>query len=422
MIRNTAFMAVSTAFRLAGNIVLFVILARILSVEDFGLVVYAFAVGRSIALIIDYGFNIKIVRDLNATIEPPATVITRLQDAKHITCVISIPVVVLAALVLFSSPDRAIFLSCLMAAVANSYTEFYAAALRGLNKFYKETQLMLYGNILVFVLVVGVATLTPHGTAVGIAFCVARIIQLFIGHFMLWRLFRESGRAMFSSSRRRLADAGKELRDSIFFACDTMFSNFYLQYDTILVKFLLGVHAVGIYQAGMKIVQGASLVAQIVTNVYLPELAKALEHQDRLRALSVRVYTLMLLSFAPFGILMFIFQDTFVNTVFGPRYSALVPLMPLFGALILVRFHAAAFGLTMIAIGRQSSRVFGIVLSFGILTLGSLLLSSTIGLRGIAIASIGAIVSLNIVYISSLARAGALRPSNKFDGGASSGT
>ena len=164
--------------------------------------------------------------------------------------------------------------------------------------------------------------------------------------------------------------------------------------------------------------QGANTFAQVLSNVYLPPMASKTNDAPALKHLANRLFIQMLLLGAG-SLLVFGFGATLItHTLYGNKFQDLSKLMPLFGLLLLFRYIAASHGVTLSAVGLQSTRVAAITAALIALFTSAYFLLPRYQLPGMLYASIIAIACLYVVYALNLVSRGFPLGINKLNGAA----
>jgi O-antigen/teichoic acid export membrane protein len=401
MIKNTGFMAASTLVRLLSSMVLFIALARIYGPEDFGRFFYNFTLASMFLLLLDYGFNPQLLRDIGREPGRARHFMGQVFVAKLLlTALVALLVLLYFALQPARRPDFPLFgllmLSCLLA----SFADFFLIPFRGIGKFHEETKIATAGSVLHFGLIAAMAAAGAGLVLLAAGFIVSRAISL----LWSWRAYRRIIGPMELAGQgpaRGLAT----LRDSFAFAMDAGFTNFFQQVDTLIVNHYLGAAAVGLYQAGMRFLQGAMQFAPVLANVYLPAIAGQLGQPAQLARLAGKL-NLQLLGLGVAGWLGFTLLGGPVTAVlYGSRYGELTPLWPYIGLLMLLRYIAASQGVLLTATGAQGVRVWAQLAALGALFGSAPPLIARYGLAGMLMAlSLTALVLLGIYSAALLLR------------------
>lgn len=396
-------MALSTALRLLTGVVIFIVMARFWGPEKFGAFMYLFTVTSLIGLIVDYGFGQQLMRDIGHDRSKTRDLISGVFTAKLI---LTTGVVLFFAIASLSpwaqSQPLVVFWILFATCIIASFAETYCCVFRGLGQYQEETVIAAWVNFLHFGLVLALLLQGYGITSIALVFLISRILFL----FMSWRTYERIAPKVQQEKEWSFAKGLKNLRGGFPFAAEAGFTNFQSQADTLIVHHFLGPTAVGVYQAGLRLMQGANTFAQVLSNVYLPPMASKVNDALGLKHLSSRLFLQMLLlgvaSLAVFG-----FGATLItHTLYGEKFKQLTDLMPWFGVLLLLRYIAASHGVTLSAVGLQSTRVAAITSALIALFLSAYFLLPRFELLGMLYASIIAIICLYCVYALTLVHKG----------------
>jgi O-antigen/teichoic acid export membrane protein len=396
-------MTLSTALRLLTGVIIFIVMARMWGPEKFGIFMTWFTFTSLVGLVVDYGFGQQLMREVGHSKENTRSIVNGVMAAKAF---LTVGVVIACALGSVTpwgqSQPLAVFWILLATCIASSFAETFNAVFRGLGQYHEETVIAAWVNFIHFGGVLLLLSLDYGVIAVALVFLTSRL--LFVA-LTLRTYFRIAPPAT-NPSEHFVANAMRNLREGLPFAAEAGFTNFQSQADTLIVHHFLGPVAVGIYQSGLRLMQGANTFAQVLSNVYLPSMASKMQDKAALQALANRLFLQMLalgaISFVVFG-----WGAPFItHTLYGSKFQELTPLLPWFGVLLLVRYIAASHGVTLSAVGLQSTRVAAISLALLALFTSSYLLVPRFGLLGMLYASVFAVVCLYFVYAATLLHKG----------------
>lgn len=396
-------MALSTALRLLTGVVVFIVMARTWGPEKFGSFMYAFTVTSLIGLVVDYGFGQQLMREIghnrNNTRESMAGVLAAklmLTGGVAVLCAIAF----MTPWVQFQSAG--LFWILLATCVLASFAETYSCVFRGLGQYHEETIIAAWVNFLHFGVVLALLWMGFGVIAIALVFLASRLLFL----LMSWRTYERIAPSNHEAEMAWLAKGLNNLRGGLPFAAEAGFTNFQSQADTLIVHYFLGPVAVGVHQAGLRLMQGANTFAQVLSNVYLPPMAKQRGDASGLKHLANKLFLQMLMlgvaSLAVFGF----GASVITHTLYGEKFQQLTALMPWFGVLLLLRYIAASHGVTLSAVGLQSTRVAAISTALVALFLSAYFLLPRFELLGMLCASIIAIICLYFVYAMTLVRRG----------------
>lgn len=353
---NFGFTAVSVASRLLVSTVLFLLLARLWGPSQFGTFSFVFSLCALLALIVDFGFPMYLLREIGANPTRAPVLIARSVKAKVLLTVVMISTAAGLAIALGSRTlPLALYLLLLLAAILLSYAEFSIAPLRAVGRYDLEAYLATGGNALQFLLAGGTAWAGGSPSAVAGAIVISRVAYVSASWLTLSRVI-EFPPARGESSRSVLAT----LRELWPYGVDGALTSIWGFVDVVIVRILFGTHVVGLYSAGQKCVQGVVGLAPVVGNVMIPRLARkaALRAPDTWRLASHTGYLMVGLG-VTFALPLIAAPHWVVEVAFGTKYAQLEQWLPWFGAVLLVRFTGAAFGVVLSAIGLPKKRVVG---------------------------------------------------------------
>lgn len=395
--KNISLMGITVFSRLGGLFLLFVSLVRVLPLNDFGVFVVAYSYATILTLVVDFGFSQSLLKEIGSDCKRADYYIG---DGLLLKVVLAISAALLALLIgeirfddeLSKKVFGVLFLSC----VINSFGEYYGTALRALGFYVEEAVVQFVYTVLMLGATVAVGFGTSSVVAVAVVLVVVRLVLLLglqraLKRRVSYRIPSFEFSRIVSSARRGVA-----------YAMDQGVSNFLMNIDVVLVSTVMGSSAAGIYQAGQKLVQGYSATAMIVSNVYIPKLARSASSPSDFRRGAIVVGKYMLMLGVIGAALLGGFPDVLVRLVYGPKFESLVALMPIFALLIFLRFIGATFGLCLTALGKQKLRFFANVACLFVVFASAVPLLMLLGLEGIVWSQVISISVLMAIYLIAL--------------------
>jgi O-antigen/teichoic acid export membrane protein len=393
--RDSVFSLITTVVRLATGLVLFIVLAHVWGPERFGTFMYPFTVAGILVKVVDYGFLLQVARDVGRRPAEAHATMSRALGAKLLLVIPAAAAAYAIAVVLPGANGFGALLAILLAdAVANSFTQFLNIPLRALGRFDNEARIATLGNALVFA-AVAATVIAGRGTlaAAGVM-ASARALSLLFS----WNAYRQ----LLGTSPGVIVEPDS-LRASLWkglpFGVHATVGTLNMQVDTLMVQHYLGAGSVGLYQAGMRILLGALLVGDALNGVYLSAMARASHDAGALTRLGERMTRqLLTVGLLGFGCVL-VAGPLVVRVLFGGKYDALAPLLPLFGLLAFIRYGGVSYGTLLTLADRQAVRVLAVC---GVMVLGlvlNALLIPRYGLTGAVTASIIGHLVLYGVYV-----------------------
>ena len=395
MFRDSVFSLITTIVKLTTGVVMFVVLAHIWGPERFGVFMYPFTIAGILVKVVDFGFLLQVARDVGRKPSDAHATMSRALGAKLILVVPAAAAAYVVALFLPGSNGFGALLALLLVdAMSNSFAQFLNIPLRALGRFDVEAKIAAFGNALVFAAVAAVA-LAGYGPleAAGVM-AACRALNLLFSLNAYRRVLGDSPRAIVERQSLRTS-----LWVGLPFGVHATVATLNMQVDTLMVQHFLGAPYVGLYQAGMRVLLGTLLVGDALNSVYLSAMAWASHDRLELSRLGQRM-TRQLLTVGLFGFGCIIAAGPWVvHLLFGARYEALSPLLPLFGLLAFIRYGGVSYGTLLTLADRQAVRVAAIC---GVMVLGlvlNALLIPRFGLTGAISAAILGHVVLYGVYV-----------------------
>lgn len=393
MLRDSALSMLSTGVRLLASLVLFVVLAHAWGPAVFGVFMYPYAVAAVLVRIADYGFTLQVARDVGRSPERAHEIVGRALGAK---LVLLVPTLATSAVVAARLPEGHAYLPLLALLVADalvgSFALFLNIPLRALGRFDREATVATTANLAYFGATIAAVAAGAGPVAVAAVFLLSRLAFLALA----WRGYAQvtGGRPRVILDRASLAGT---LRTGFPFAVHTIVGTLNLQSDTLMIQHFMGAPAVGLYQAGMRILFGALLVGDALHNVFFASLARAAHDPRELG----RQATRMTRHLVALGVLCFACLlgggRLLVALLFARQFAALGDLVPLFGLLVLVRYSGLAYGAVLTLAERQGVRVLA---ACGVLALNlalDVVLIPRFGLRGALAAAAASDLTLHLV-------------------------
>lgn len=390
LLRNTLWMGTTTLFRLATGFVAFVLVARHLGTADFGTLMYWMTISALVSLVIGFGTGAYMLKEIGAHPEQRQAIVGGVGASKLVLMGL-VGVVSLMATPWIASPSLYWFL--LATAVADIVVEYIFCAFRGADDFLTEVWFSTITSCTHLGFILLAVNMHASLGAIAITFMLSRALSacaaaaLFRINFGPFGIFHHwhSWRGILVKNRA--------------YAADAFLTNVYSQLDSLLINHLSGPAALGIYQAGLRLMQGLNNLAPVLSNVYLPKISNEIKNQKDHSRTAGLLY-LQLVGFGMVSALILGFASApITNLVYGPAYGALKPLLPWFGALLLMRLFASNFGILLTASGQQSTRAVSNLVCLVIIVICGYWLIPLYGALGMVWSALLATTALAAIYV-----------------------
>lgn len=386
--------ALSQFLRLGAGLLVFVILARVLGPAQFGLFSVALALAIMATIVVNFGFTTYALREIGARPEHAQDVLADVFRAKLL---LSLVALLFGLGVMVWQRQAPWPFACLFVAqLAESYTELYTVAFRVRNHAAQEAKTASWTSALHIVLMVLAGSIWPGGLLpCSAVFMLSRLMGMGLTR---WR-------AHLSFAFPESADwarAVRAIRLAWSYALEIALNTAASQLDAVIINVVSGPTGLGVYQSGMKLVQGATRIAPIVAQVLLPTLAANRNDVKAFRKVAWKT----LLAFGATGLALgaplVAMPELLTFWLFGSAYEALPALLPVFGLILLLKFVETGAGLILVALGLQSSKVWLVAVQLLLLNVSGYLLLQHMGVAGWQWAVVLTTAVLLLLYLALL--------------------
>lgn len=323
------------------GLVVFVLLARGLGPNSYGVVATVFAYATLASLLTDFGLVSKTLRDIAAEPQHGVRLLNDSLTVKfYLTAAVTVIGVLIVSILKVPAEVRVssalIGLAVLLAAIGDHTFTAY----RAMGRYRLEAWVTIWTSAVHIGLVGTVALLHLRLLAVAGAFLVSRLLYILV-------ILRGS-RKLFEGYRFQalgLRASWKMMRGTWGWAADSGLSYLNGQIDGLLVVPLFGLHSAGIYQSGARFIQGALAIVAVLANVHIPKLAaKSRPGRWPISRLEVQIF----IEFTATGgalALLFWLGGPFISHYFlGNKFKEVDALWPGFAMFIFIRYMAASLG------------------------------------------------------------------------------
>lgn len=340
--------AVSVFTRQGAGILVFVMLARLLGPAPFGEFMYAFSMASLAAFASALGFNQLVSRE--AVVQPQEVQqIIGLTTSTRLTLTLGV-LLVLGALAFSLGQSWWLILILAVATISDTFIEYIFCIARAKGSYRKEASFMTAMSVLHLAVLGTVVLLGASLTTVAMAFSGSKFLQLCAAVHVFRRALGPF------SLRASFAEQWRHVRQSLAYATDAGLQLVTTQIDTVLIRHLVGAHAAGVYQSGMRLVTGMQNFTVIASNVLLPKLAAVHQQPGAFRQLGQRTDLFMALLGLLCAVGLFGVGSLVLTFGYGQQFAELKELLPWFSLLIGLRVYAASSGIQLTALGDQGFR------------------------------------------------------------------
>jgi len=349
------FSSITTISRMLVGIFIVFILARILSLKDFGTYMYGVVVANMITMLVEYGYNTLLVKELAQRKDIHNYVI--------FTTLIKISIFVFSTIILFlylklsnfTIREIYVILFITFAVVLNNFIVHFMIPFKIIDRFDIESKFALINNLTTFWVVVLMAYFSKNLLLISLSFFLIKLINVCIVFIIYLKNFATKIFFKFKIL--------KELKKATPYALMTLIGGLYMSADTLIIKHFLDMESVGIYRSGISVILASSLIINIVNNVALPQLSKLKRDIEKFKKIAIKFNFYMLILGLMISIIIFLFKDLIILILFGEKFLVLKNYIFFIAGIIFLRYIGNIYGLILTISDKQIIRVISVAIS-----------------------------------------------------------
>ena len=358
LVTNTFFSFATNAVRIGVNLVVFILLARSLTVSDFGIFTFAFTVATIISYAADFGLSTLSVVEIAKS---------RTRISEYLGCLL-LPKTAMAFAILSATGVMVLLLGypfekclavCLLTAavVVFSYVELMNSIFRGLEKLQYETLITALGNMLLLGSTVAILHIRPGIWEVSVVFLLSRLFALCLAAVLL------RNRLSIRVGKFDIGTARNILRKAIPFAFLSALVAVFFDADTLLLSHLRGDQEVAYYQAGMKIIVSLTVIPHILDSSFLPVLSRSAGEGKVLKNLGEKLVTILFYFSIPLFIVILATGDQVIGFLYGELFWPAIDCFRILGIVLVLRFWFKAYFAILLSMDKQGPLLLAVAMA-----------------------------------------------------------
>ncbi|WGY04598.1 oligosaccharide flippase family protein [Nocardioides sp. QY071] len=312
---TVAALAASELLGKVATFVMFLLLARLLGLAEFGVLSLGFGLGLLLAVLSSSGLDARLIQLGSAQPDLLDRCYGALVGIRAVLsgaiCAVAGPVL----LATMSSADAVTVWLVVLACLVDTFSDASRACCGARQEQHRSALVLVIQRFLTLALVAGSLVLAPRAESAALAYLAGTVGGVLAMHLAA----RRAGvRLRFRGSRpqARLLLQALPVLGLNAFASMGLF-----RIDTALVGVMLGTTAVGVYAANYRIFETVTFVTWTLTRGIVPVVASRpddLEHVRRWAQISMAA---MLAAYLPYGVLMALRGDDIVTALLGAEYA-----------------------------------------------------------------------------------------------------
>jgi O-antigen/teichoic acid export membrane protein len=360
-------------------------IARVFSVEIFGIFTFSQNYTGLFAILADFGITIYLTREIAHKNEFLIDNFSNIIKVKILISIFTFLIVTVSCKAIGYPAETASTISYLtIAVILNSFVNLYKGYYRGIERLEYEALISGLCSFVLFVFVVTAIYINPDIVFIAKVYVLSRIVGVGITIIIARNI-----KGLYRKNPFTVGFIKDFLRQASPYAIQALFGIIYFQIDAVMLERMRGNYEVGIYQLAVKIILIGLVFCDVIQNAFLPTLSRLMRESfvNMINvAKNMNKYLIILGIF--FFIIVFDNAEELINLTVGEKYLASVTVLKLLSSLLIIRLLATAYGVVLTAVGHQELRMYStIIASFFNIVLNYILISRY-GYLGAAITSI----------------------------------
>ena len=308
---NILWSTLTSVLQLYTGSIVFIVLAKLMSVNDFGILSFGFSLSAIVVIVADFGFSLMLIKDYPQQLARSSYLFNSL-IAKALIALGTIIIVGLYLLFFYDADWLKVGAIYALFALVASFIIYLQALLRVQNRFKRYT-----GSNIVYAVTITICVLVYWWfqiSLIALVFCLllAKLIQL------MWLLaLCRSTFVQFAYSGTKV---GKLIKQSWSFGVFNILGIFYFMVDTQIISLFLTAKDVALYQSVFRILLILMLLSDIISNVLLPYLSFKFYKQENISELSSKIYLYLLLVGCSLFLAFTTFKTELLQLLYTPEY------------------------------------------------------------------------------------------------------
>lgn len=388
------FLSTSLFFKLLINVFVIFYIAKMVSISDFGSFSLAFIIASITTLCLDYGFNLK---GLVLTSKKKEEINEELSSMIFSKIIITVIIVFFYFLFFmlsnYDATTNKVIAILALSAIPASFGNFYLNSFKIINRFEKEAiGYIIQGVFLLILLGINHFYGSENIIYYSITLLIARVIYMLYGFFVFRKGFLKRVTFDFRKSITAIKTATP-------FGVHLILGASIIYIDTFILSILSILENVGLYQAGMRIIMASMIIAVIISDAFIPEIAKIFENKSIASKKLSKLFEFILLFAGLTLSSIFFYKKTIILLLFSQDYLILESYIVLILFIILLRYIGIVPGIILTSFGKQIIRARAVVISAISSIILNVILIPIYGIKGAFLASLIAHFILNIIYV-----------------------
>ncbi|MFJ8067873.1 oligosaccharide flippase family protein [Peribacillus sp. NPDC096447] len=390
MKKNFIWMSINLISKLLANLFVFMIIARALSINDFGKLMYFYTISIIVNIFVDYGFNLYTVKEMAKNKQNWQKVFTESLNAKIFLTIIC--TILFIPLFLIYKEDILILFFFFGTGIFTSYINYILLPFRILDKYKFETNFSILSNVLLFIIVLILSLVSHNVIFVSFSFFFSRILVLILLIIVIKKEINLS-----FAIKINFAISYKVLKRNISYGIHLIVGTLYFQVDTIILNYFSDFINVANYQSAFRIIMAGLIFTDVLSNILLPKIA-TIQSYEILIAYVKKFKNLLMVFGLLIGLVLFLSSEMIIKIIYGDGFEDSVLIMKVLCLMLLFRYLITIDGMILTVLDKQKVRSTIAIIGLLLNIIFSVIFVNGYGAIGAAFASVLTSFILLIIY------------------------
>lgn len=396
--RNTVSLSIAELIGKMGQFFIFVYIARVMGKEVFGVFNFAYALSLIAVVFADIGINFMLVREMSKN---SSRISSYVGNSFMIKCVFSALTFILVLLLMhskdFPATTRAVVYLLYSYIVLRSFCELFFSVFKTYEKMHYEAIIKFISTVIMVIFVFSSLFLGLGIVAVSLAYVLMQFLVFIITYILLVKKFAGI------SFRFDAALSREIIRKALPFGFSIVFANIYFYIDSVMLSFIKGDEAVGIYSAAYNITLAILVIPSMYTLAIYPILSRnfglnSSAAASKIKMIYERSFKYLYIIGLPISIGIFVMADGIIRLVYGPNYQDSSIALQILAWFVFMKFLSYLTGIVLSSMDRQDLRMYSMGASAFANLAANIILIPKYGIIG---AGISTLFSELVLFVSS---------------------
>jgi len=318
LVGNTIFALLSNGLRIGTNFIVFILIARHESIENFGKFTVAFSFAMFFLCIANYGFERTSVIQISKHKKNILSYVNTALASKLIISILTYLLMLISASVFIDDLiTRHLIYILTISVITTSYITLFNSIYRSVEAIKYEFNVAIINNSALIVFSALVTQLHLGIIALGYAFVAARLLSvIFTIHTFKKRIGSISVDINLESTKKILLTSSP-------LAALSFMTAILFGIDSVIISKILDYHAAGIYQPGVRIITALTVIPFIIESSFFPVLCNSSSCDMNYRKMAKKYNLFLLGSGILIASILYLFSEIIITHLFGPKFPQL---------------------------------------------------------------------------------------------------